>query len=101
MSPSTTFRSHWHAPTVTRRACHYSIATDCSKMINPLSSAQLGKNMGKRMKFTGTKNYVQLCLTAADLPGEVEVLLGEDYPVNPAIKGALKSLGGVIAVEEV
>ena len=27
-------------------------------MINPLSSAQLGKNMGKRMKFTGTKNYV-------------------------------------------
>ena len=27
-------------------------------MINPLSSAQLGMNMGKRMKFTGTKNYV-------------------------------------------
>ena len=58
MSPSTNFRSHWHAPTATRRACHYSIATDCSKMINPLSSAQLGMNMGKRMKFTGTKNYV-------------------------------------------
>ncbi|QBX99713.1 DNA polymerase III subunit alpha [Rhodophyticola sp. CCM32] len=44
---------------------------------------------------------VHLCLMDPDLPGEVEVLLGEDFPVNPQIKGALKSLGGVMTVEEV
>ena len=44
---------------------------------------------------------VQLCLLDPDLPGEVDVLLGEDYPVNPQIKGALKSLEGVVMVEEV
>jgi DNA polymerase III subunit alpha len=44
---------------------------------------------------------VQLCLLDPDLPGEVDVLLGEDYPVNPQIKGALKSLDGVVMVEEV
>jgi DNA polymerase-3 subunit alpha len=38
---------------------------------------------------------------APDLPGEVDVLLGEDFPVSPQIKGALKSLGGVVMVEEV
>jgi len=43
---------------------------------------------------------VQLCLLDPDLPGEVDVLLGEDYPVNPQIKGALKSLEGVVMVEE-
>ncbi|RMA43850.1 DNA polymerase III subunit alpha [Rhodophyticola porphyridii] len=43
---------------------------------------------------------VHLCLMHPDLPGEVEVLLGEDFPVNPQIKGALKSLGGVMTVEE-
>ncbi len=44
---------------------------------------------------------VQLCLMDPDLPGEVDVLLGEDFPVNPQIKGALKSLDGVVLVEEV
>jgi DNA polymerase III subunit alpha len=44
---------------------------------------------------------VQLCLLDPELPGEVDVLLGEDYPVNPQIKGALKSLEGVVMVEEV
>ena len=34
------------------------------------------------------------------LPGEVDVLLGETLPVNPQIKGALKSLSGVAMVEE-
>jgi len=36
-----------------------------------------------------------------DLPGEVDVFLGEDFPVNPQIKGALKSLDGVLMVEDV
>jgi len=44
---------------------------------------------------------VSLCLMGAGLPGEVEVDLGADYPLNPQIKGALKSLPGVMSVEEV
>ncbi|SFR32112.1 DNA polymerase III, alpha subunit [Yoonia tamlensis] len=35
-----------------------------------------------------------------DLPGEVELDLGDDFPVNPQIKGALRSLDGVIEVED-
>lgn len=48
-----------------------------------------------------TRGPVHFCLMAPDLPGEVDVLLGEDFPVSPQIKGALKSLGGVVMVEEV
>ena len=47
-----------------------------------------------------TAGPVVFCLTNADLPGEVEISLAKDYPVNPQIKGAIKSLGGVIMVEE-
>ncbi|AXX98748.1 DNA polymerase III subunit alpha [Profundibacter amoris] len=43
---------------------------------------------------------VVFCLIDASLPGEVELSLAKDYPVNPQIKGAIKSLGGVITVEE-
>ena len=32
--------------------------------------------------------------------GEVEIELGQDFAINPAIKGALKSLDGVDMVEE-
>lgn len=44
---------------------------------------------------------VMLCLMGADLPGEVEVELGQDFIVNPQIKGAIKSLSGVLEVEEI
>ncbi len=47
------------------------------------------------------KGPIHLCLMAPDLPGEVEVILGEDFPVSPQIKGALRSLEGVVMVEEV
>ncbi|WP_238364963.1 DNA polymerase III subunit alpha [Mesobacterium pallidum] len=43
---------------------------------------------------------VQLCLMDPGLPGEVEIDLPEDFPVTPQIKGALKSLPGVMAVED-
>ncbi|MDF1727549.1 MAG: DNA polymerase III subunit alpha [Sulfitobacter sp.] len=43
---------------------------------------------------------VQLCLMDPALPGEVEVDLGAEFPVTPQIKGAIRSLGGVIEVEE-
>ncbi|MHA6344690.1 DNA polymerase III subunit alpha [Roseivivax sp. CAU 1761] len=43
---------------------------------------------------------IRLMLSDAGLPGEVELDLGEDFPVSPEIRGALKSLGGILAVEE-
>ncbi|TYB90809.1 DNA polymerase III subunit alpha [Oceaniovalibus sp. ACAM 378] len=47
-----------------------------------------------------TRGPVTLCLMHPDLPGEVEVELGQDFPVTPQIKGAIKSLGGVMTVED-
>ena len=44
---------------------------------------------------------VQLCLIGPELPGEVEVDLGQDFAVNPQIKGALKSLAGVLEVQDI
>ncbi|MEM6311677.1 MAG: DNA polymerase III subunit alpha [Pseudomonadota bacterium] len=46
------------------------------------------------------KGPVQLCVMAGDL-GEVEMDLGEDFPVTPQIKGAIKSLGGVLDVQDI
>ncbi|MEL6416358.1 MAG: hypothetical protein AAFQ15_15595, partial [Pseudomonadota bacterium] len=43
---------------------------------------------------------IDLCLMAPDLPGEVDMRLGHDFPVSPQIRGALKSLPGVLTVEE-
>jgi DNA polymerase-3 subunit alpha len=48
----------------------------------------------------GAKGPVLLCLMSGDLPGEVEIDTGREFPVNPQIKGAIKSLDGVMAVEE-
>ncbi|MCK0168923.1 DNA polymerase III subunit alpha [Jannaschia sp. S6380] len=44
---------------------------------------------------------MHLCLLGDDLPGEVELRLPDLYPVNPQVKGALRSLPGVAMVEEV
>ena len=44
---------------------------------------------------------VQLCLMDPGLPGEVEVDLGQEFAVNPQIKGAIKSLQGVLEVEDI
>ena len=44
---------------------------------------------------------VVFCLINSDLPGEVEVDTKQDFPVNPQIKGAIKSLDGVVTVEEI
>ncbi|RMH45609.1 MAG: DNA polymerase III subunit alpha, partial [Alphaproteobacteria bacterium] len=46
---------------------------------------------------------VSLCLTASDFPegaDEVVVALPGEWPVTPQIKGAIKSLAGVLAVED-
>lgn len=47
-----------------------------------------------------TRGPVKLCLMESGLPGEVEVELGDDFPLTPKIKSALKSLGGVMTVED-
>ncbi|MGB7242370.1 MAG: DNA polymerase III subunit alpha [Sulfitobacter sp.] len=44
---------------------------------------------------------IQFCLMDPGLPGEVEVDLGQEFPVTPQIKGAIKSLTGVLEVEEI
>ena len=47
------------------------------------------------------KGPVHLCLMDPALPGEVDVDLGGEFPVTPKIKGAIRSLTGVIEVEEI
>ncbi len=54
---------------------------------------QAAKNAGR--------GPVQFCLMDPELPGEVEVDLGQDFAVNPQIKGAIKSLQGVLEVEDI
>ena len=56
------------------------------------------------VKQTATKTArgpIFVCLLDDSLPGEVEMDLGQDFPVSPQIKGAIKSLSGVVDVEEV
>ncbi|PCH93395.1 MAG: DNA polymerase III subunit alpha, partial [Rhodobacteraceae bacterium] len=43
---------------------------------------------------------VHLVLTHPSLPGEVEMALPDEYPLNPQVKGALKHIAGVQTVEE-
>jgi len=47
-----------------------------------------------------SKGPVNLLLMHPELPGEVEIDLGADFAVTPQVKGALKSLPGVVVVEE-
>jgi len=48
----------------------------------------------------GGRGPIYICLLDPHLPGEVELELGQDFPVSPQIKGALRSLGGVMDVQE-
>ena len=48
----------------------------------------------------GARGPVNLLLSHADLPGNVEISLPGKYPVNPQIKSALKSVEGIVEVEE-
>ncbi|MET4127289.1 DNA polymerase III subunit alpha [Roseovarius sp. MBR-6] len=40
-------------------------------------------------------------LLGAGLPGEVEIDSGTEFPVTPQVKGAIRSLSGVVMVEEI
>lgn len=44
---------------------------------------------------------ISFCLVNPDLPGEVEMQVPGRFPVSPQIRGALRSLGGVVTVEDV
>src|SRR6056297_3141956 len=89
--------------------------------VQPIDDAVAGESLGLRVFVDGpagitsvqkllgraraeaktrARGPVSLCFSAPDLPGEIDVLIGEDFPVTPQIKGALKSLGGVVMVEE-
>jgi DNA polymerase-3 subunit alpha len=48
----------------------------------------------------GAKGPISFCLLDDSLPGEVDMELGQEFPVTPQIKGALKSLEGVLMVED-
>ncbi len=43
---------------------------------------------------------VSFCLLDPTLPGEVDMTLARPFPVSPQIKSAIKSIGGVVMVEE-
>ncbi|MFO1175741.1 MAG: DNA polymerase III subunit alpha [Paracoccaceae bacterium] len=50
---------------------------------------------------TRARGAVSFCIADPASGAEVEVATGQDFPVNPQIKGAIKSLAGVVMVEEV
>lgn len=44
---------------------------------------------------------IRFTLMNPELPGEVDIDTDQEFPVNPQIKGAIKSLNGVLEVEEI
>ncbi|MGK7754196.1 MULTISPECIES: DNA polymerase III subunit alpha [unclassified Roseovarius] len=48
----------------------------------------------------GGRGPIRFCLMNEALPGEVEIDAGREFPVTPQIKGAIKSLDGVVMVED-
>ncbi len=49
---------------------------------------------------TRSKGAITFCISDRDTGAEYDVLVGEDFPVNPQIKGAIKAMGGVLMVDE-
>ena len=62
----------------------------------------LASVFNKEIKKTDNRSVgeVSLCLIDSDLPGEVEVLLGDSYPIHPEVCTTIRSLQGVISIEE-
>ena len=48
----------------------------------------------------GPRGPILLTLMAPDLPGEIDIELGDRLPVSPQLRGALKAVGGVVTVED-
>ncbi|MBU2983125.1 DNA polymerase III subunit alpha [Lentibacter algarum] len=62
--------------------------------------AEVIANAAKAARGSGT-GPLHFCLMDAGLPGEVEIDAGGDYSINPQIKGAIKSLAGVLEVHDI
>lgn len=67
---------------------------------NAISSVASVLDQSKDQVKIGAKGPIYLRLINPSLPGEVEIDLGESFPINPQIRGAIKSLNGVVEVEE-
>ncbi|MGR3490587.1 MAG: OB-fold nucleic acid binding domain-containing protein, partial [Shimia sp.] len=63
------------------------------------SVATVLDDLGPQIKGAA-KGPIVACLLDPTLPGEIEMELGGALPVSPQIKSAIKSLGGVLMVED-
>ena len=68
-------------------------ASALSSVASVLEGAQ------RAIKSAG-RGPIMVCLMDDKLPGEVEMDLGAEFPVTPQIKGAIKSLSGVVEVQD-
>ena len=66
-----------------------------------ISSVASVLDQSKDQVKLGAKGPIYLRLINSTLPGEVEIDLGENFPINPQIRGAIKSLSGVVEIEEI
>jgi len=64
----------------------------------PEAVPSMARILGNDIK--GTRGPINLILSHPDLPGDVEITLPGKFPVNPQMKSALKSVEGVVEVEE-
>ena len=62
--------------------------------------AEVLANAAKAAQGAG-KGPLHFCLMDPSLPGEVELTAGRDFPISPQIKGAIKSLSGVVEVQDI
>jgi len=72
-------------------------------IVNDMAAIQTVANVLNGVPKGGdrrTSGPVNMLLMNPELPGEVELALGEGFPVSPVIRGALRSLPGVVTVEE-
>ena len=68
---------------------------------NVISSVASVLDQSKDKAKIGTMGPIYLRLLNSTLPGEVEIDLGENFPINPQVRGAIKSLSGVVEIEEI
>ena len=66
-----------------------------------ISSVASVLDQSKDQVKIGAKGPIYLKLINTSLPGEVEIDLGESFPINSQVRGAIKSLSGVVEVEEI
>ena len=57
-------------------------------------------NRKERQLNDSNLGEISLCLLDAELPGEVEMLIGNSYPISPDILSTINSLEGVVSIEE-